>query len=109
VALSDEIKDGLSFLSGIQSTAKGNQAELELAAVEIRKIADLFGSLSRGDAKPLDVTLTKWTNVNKLLLAKASAEQELTSGSSPDWNKIGDGVATAVGIAVKIALAIAAV
>jgi len=106
--LSDEIKDGLSFLKDIQGKIKDNQAEIEIAASEIQKIADALSSLASGDPKPLNVTLTQWTNVNKLLLAKASAEQELVADAPPDWDKIGSGVATAVAVAVKIALAVAA-
>ena len=108
MALSDEIKDGLAFLQDIQAKVKDNQDEIQIAATEIQKIADMLTSLAGGDSTPLNVTITQWTDVDKLLLAGASAEQQITAGASPDWNKIGSGVATAVGIAVKIALAVAA-
>jgi hypothetical protein len=107
VALSDEIKDALSFLKDIQTQAKGHKAEIEKVASEVQRVADILKGLSNGDPAPLQVTLTQFENVNRLLLASASAEQELVRKSSIDWEKVGDGIAKVAGVAVKIGLAIA--
>ena len=109
MSLSDEIKDGLSFLKDVQAKAKDNKADIQKAANEVQRVADALKGLASGDPVKLNVTMTQFENVNKLLLAQASAEDELTRSASPDWNKIGDGVATVVGIAVKIGLAVAGV
>lgn len=106
MSLADEIKAGQGFLKQIQSQAKDKKAELEKAASQMESLAAAFKSLANGDPEKLQLTLTKWEGVNRLLAAQASAEAELTKGASPDWNKIGDGIATAVGISIKIALAV---
>ena len=109
MALTNEIKDGLAFLRDIQSKAKDKKDDLEKIAAQLESIASAFKSLAKGDSSKLNVTLTQWQDVNRLLAAKASAENELTKSASPDWNKIGDGVAGVVGVAVKIALALVSI
>ncbi len=109
MALASEIKDGLAFLKDVQATAKDKKDDLEKAAAQLETLAAALKSLAKGDSSKLNVTLTKFENVNRLLAAKASAEQELIKSARPDWNKIGDGVAGVAGVAVKIALAVAAV
>ncbi len=107
MSLANEIKDGLSFLKDLQSQAKDKKEDLEKAAGQLESLAAALKGLAKGDPSKLNVQLTQWEGVNRLLLAGASAEQELTKGASPDWDKIGDGLATAAGIAVKIGIAVA--
>ena len=109
MALADEIKSGLSFLKDIQSQAKDKKDDIEKAATQLESLAAALKGLAKGDSTKLNITLGQWEGVNRLLAAKASAEEELTKGASPDWNKIGDGIATAAKIAVKVGLAVAAV
>ena len=108
MALASEIKDGLAFLKDLQAKAKDKKPELEKAAKELESRAAVFKGLASGSSEKLDLKLTAWTNVNRLLAAKQSAEQELTKSAPPDWNKIGDGIAGVAGVAVKIGLAVAA-
>lgn len=107
MSLANEIKDGLSFLKEIQSQAKDKKDELEKAAGQLETLAAALKSLAKGDATKIEFTRTQWEGVNRLLAAKASAEAELTRGASPDWNRIGDGIATVTKIAVKVGLAVA--
>ena len=107
MSLANEIKDGLAFLKQIQAQAKDKKEDLEKAAGQLESLAAAIKGLANGDSSKLDVQLTQWEGVNRLLLASASAEKELTKSASPDWDKIGDGLATAAGIAVKIGLAVA--
>lgn len=109
MALADEIKDGMGFLKDLQAKAKDKKPELEKAAQQLQSLADALKGLADGKPEKLNLQLTQWTNVNRLLAAKQSAEQELTKSAPPDWNKIGDGIAGVAGIAIKIALAVGAV
>lgn len=109
MALASEIKEGLAFLKDVQAKAKDKKEDLEKAAAQLESLAAALKGLANGDSSKLNVTLSKFENVNRLLAAKASAEHELTKGARPDWDKIGDGVAGVAGVAVKIALAVAAI
>lgn len=106
MALADEIKAGTGFLKDLQAKAKDKKPELEKAAKQLESLAGLFRGLADGKGEKLNLTLTQWEGVNRLLAAKQSAEQELTKSAPPDWNKIGDGVAGVAGVAIKIALAV---
>lgn len=109
MALADEIKSGLAVFKDLQAQAKDKKDDIEKAAAQLESLAAVLKGLTKGDSSKLDVTLTQWEGVNRLLLASASAQQELTKSASPDWDKIGDGIAKVAGIGVKIALAVAGV
>lgn len=106
MALAEDIKGGIDLLKTLQEKAKGNKEELEKAAKHLESLADAIKSLANGDASKIEITRTQWSNVNRLLAAKASAEQELTKGASPDWEAIGDTVAGVARIIVKVGLAV---
>jgi DNA repair exonuclease SbcCD ATPase subunit len=107
MSLANEIKDAVSFLKDLETQAKDKKTELQTAANQLEQLAAALRGLASGDPSKLSVQFTQWEGVNRLLLASASAENELTRRASPDWNKIGDGVAIAAGIAVKIGIAVA--
>ena len=109
MALADEIKDGMAFLKDLQSKAKDKKPELEKAAQQLESLAAALKGLANGSPEKLNLQLTRFEGVNRLLAAKQSAEKELTRSAPPDWNKIGDGIAGVAGIAVKIGLAVAAI
>lgn len=109
MALSNEIKDSLAFLKDLQAKAKDKKPELEKAAKQLESLAAALKGLADGKPEKLDLTLTNWEGVNRLLAAKQSAEHELTRSAPPDWNAIGDGIAGVAGVAVKVGLAIASI
>ena len=109
MALSDEIKDGLSFLKDLQSKAKDKKGDLEKAAHQLESLAAALKGLAGGSSEKLNLQVSKFEGVNRLLAAKQSAENELMRSASPDWNAIGDGIAGVAGVAIKIGLAVAAV
>lgn len=108
MALTDDVKEGLSFLKDLQAKAADNKEALQKAGAQLEGLAAMLKGLASGDSTKLNIQLTQWEGVNRLLAAQASAEAELTKSAPPDWNKIGDGIANVAGIAVKIGLAVAA-
>lgn len=109
MALSSEIKDSLAFLKDLQAKAKDKKGDLEKAAKQLESLAEAIKGLADGKPEKLNAALGQWEGVNRLLLAKASAEHELTRKASPDWNAIGDGIAGVAGVAVKIGIAVASI
>lgn len=107
MALADDLKSGLDLLKDLQGKAKSHKDDLERASQHLSTLADAIKALANGDPSKIEITATQWHNVNRLLAAKASAEEELTKRASPDWEAIGDTVAGVAGIAIKVGLAVA--
>ena len=105
--LQAQVKDGLGAIKELTDKAKDHKADLEKSADALRRVADLVKALA---ANPDPVVLgdlkTEFEQVNKTLIAMASAQQELDR-KSVDWEKVGNGVLAVVSVTLKIATMLA--
>lgn len=102
MAITDDIKTGLSFLRGLRSKAADHKEDILKVAENLETFSVALKGLANGDPQKLDAVMTRWVEVNKTLLAISSAKQELTR-KEINWTAISDGLLVAIKVGIRIA------